>query len=95
MENWAENGNTGTDGRFAQAWNALSPKLAAAKNAVPQALREDPRFATNEARFARRAEINAEIGRVTRTRPVAHWIEVLNAAGVPCGEVLDVARGLR
>jgi hypothetical protein len=44
MENWAERGNTGTDGRFAEAWNALAPKLAAAKNAVPPALREDPRF---------------------------------------------------
>jgi hypothetical protein len=44
MEDWAERGNTGTEGRFAEAWDAMSPKLAAAKNAVPAALREDPRF---------------------------------------------------
>ena len=49
-----------------------------------------PDYLTNDARFARRAAINAEIDRVTRTRPIAHWIEVLNAAGVPCGKVLDV-----
>ncbi|HYF57563.1 MAG TPA: CoA transferase [Burkholderiaceae bacterium] len=49
-----------------------------------------PDYLTNDARFARRAAINAEIDRVTRTRPIAHWIEVLNGAGVPCGKVLDV-----
>lgn len=54
-------------------------------------LREDPRFATNADRVARREEIKAEIERVTRTRPTAHWLEVLNAGGVPCGRVLDVA----
>ncbi len=27
---------------------------------------------------------------MTRTRPIAHWIAVLNAAGVPCGKVLDI-----
>lgn len=53
-------------------------------------LRDRPGFATNADRFARRAQINAEIDAVTRTRPIAHWIEVLNAAGVPCGTVLDV-----
>jgi hypothetical protein len=44
MEAWAEAGNTGTGGRFAAAWTALAPKLAAAKAAIPAALRDSPRF---------------------------------------------------
>lgn len=54
-------------------------------------LRERPEFATNALRFANRAAINAAINARTRERPVAHWIEALNAAGVPCGRVLNVA----
>ena len=53
-------------------------------------LRDRPGFATNAERFANRAAIDAEVEAVTRTRPIAHWIDVLNAAGVPCGRVLDV-----
>ena len=44
MEAWAEGGNTGTGGRFAAAWDALAPKLAAAKGAITPSLRDDPRF---------------------------------------------------
>lgn len=53
-------------------------------------LREQPDFSTNDARFARRSAINAELNRRTREQPIAHWIEVLNDAGVPCGRVLNV-----
>jgi crotonobetainyl-CoA:carnitine CoA-transferase CaiB-like acyl-CoA transferase len=31
------------------------------------------------------------VGEVIATRPVAEWIERLNAAGVPCGRVMDMA----
>ena len=44
MERFAEAGGTGTGGAFAPAWAALQPKLAAAKNAVPAARRDSPRF---------------------------------------------------
>ncbi|KAA2237216.1 CaiB/BaiF CoA transferase family protein [Salinarimonas soli] len=50
----------------------------------------DPRFATNDLRVANRAAINGVIEGATRARPSAHWIEVLNRAGVPCGPVLGV-----
>lgn len=70
--------------------DAVYSKLLAALGL--QHLREDPRFRTNADRVARRAEINAQIDDVTRTRPTAHWVEVLNAAGVPCGTVLDVGQ---
>ena len=53
-------------------------------------LRDDADFATNETRYEHRAAINAQINARTRTRPVAHWIEVLNLAGIPCGRVLGL-----
>jgi len=53
-------------------------------------LREHPDFRTNKDRFARRAAINAEVNAKTREKPIAHWLEVLNAAGVPCGRVMNL-----
>jgi len=55
-----------------------------------QHLRDEPAFQTNADRYARRAAINAEINARTRTQPVAHWIDKLNAAGVPCGRVMHI-----
>lgn len=55
-------------------------------------LREHPDFRTNRDRFERRAQINAEINRVIGTRGIDHWVSVLNAAGVPCGKVLDIGQ---
>lgn len=54
-------------------------------------LRDDPRFGTNALRVANRAAINAAIDARTRLQPRAHWIERLNAAGVPCGVVMNLA----
>jgi crotonobetainyl-CoA:carnitine CoA-transferase CaiB-like acyl-CoA transferase len=54
-------------------------------------LRERTEYLTNAARFERRAGINAEINARTRAQSVAHWIEKLNAAGVPCGRVLNLS----
>lgn len=53
-------------------------------------LREHPDYASNDLRYRHRAAINAEINAVTRTGTTAHWIEVLNAAGIPCGVVQDM-----
>jgi crotonobetainyl-CoA:carnitine CoA-transferase CaiB-like acyl-CoA transferase len=53
-------------------------------------LRQRPEYRTNAARFERRAAINAEINARTRRESVAHWIDKLNAAGVPCGRVLGL-----
>ncbi|MDO9709776.1 hypothetical protein [Paracraurococcus lichenis] len=44
MEGWAEGGNTGTNGRFGDAWTSLAPKLAAAKRAVAPERLASPRF---------------------------------------------------
>jgi crotonobetainyl-CoA:carnitine CoA-transferase CaiB-like acyl-CoA transferase len=47
----------------------------------------DPDYATSGARSKNRVALNAEIDAITRTRPSAHWIEAINAAGVPCGPI--------
>jgi len=54
-------------------------------------LKNHPDYQTNADRFERRPAINAEINARTRTQSVAHWIDKLNAAGVPCGRVLSIA----
>ena len=54
-------------------------------------LQHHPDFSSNTDRFERRAAINHEINARTRTQSVAHWIDRLNAAGVPCGRVLSLA----
>lgn len=50
----------------------------------------DPRFAEREARKRNRFELNAEIDRGLAAASVSHWVEVLTAAGVPAGPILDV-----
>jgi len=42
---------------------------------------------TQKGRSDDRAALNAAIGAVTRTRPIAHWLRVLPAAGIPCGPI--------
>ena len=53
-------------------------------------LLEQPEYATNEARRARRRELADAINERTRTRPVDDWIERLNEGGCPCGRVMDL-----
>ena len=38
-----------------------------------------------------REGLAAEIEAVTGARPRAHWLALLDAAGVPCGPILDYA----
>ena len=45
---------------------------------------------TGQARSERRAEINAAIGEVTRQKPAAHWMELLEGAGIPCGPIYSI-----
>jgi crotonobetainyl-CoA:carnitine CoA-transferase CaiB-like acyl-CoA transferase len=54
----------------------------------------DPRFAGNALRVAHRDELTKEIEAVLATRPVAHWLALLEAAGVPAAEVQDVTQVL-
>jgi crotonobetainyl-CoA:carnitine CoA-transferase CaiB-like acyl-CoA transferase len=54
-------------------------------------LLEQPDMKTAEQRRAARATLNAGINQRLSTDTQEHWIERLNAAGVPCGKVLSVA----
>ena len=54
-------------------------------------LLDRPDMKTAEQRRAARADLNAVIDRRLSTNTQEHWIERLNAAGVPCGKVLSVA----
>jgi formyl-CoA transferase len=47
---------------------------------------------TQHGRSADRAALNAAIGEVTRTRPVADWVALLTGAGIPCGPINTIDR---
>ena len=47
----------------------------------------DPRFATNAARIDHKPELLPEIERILLTRSKGEWIDLLEAAGVPCGPI--------
>ncbi|HEY7189138.1 MAG TPA: CoA transferase [Vicinamibacterales bacterium] len=51
----------------------------------------DPRFATNPSRVEHRHALAARLNPVLRARPRADWIALLTDAGVPCGDVREVA----
>ena len=54
-------------------------------------LAADPRFVANEDRTRNVDALTAEIEITSRQRTTAHWLEVLETAGVPCGPINDVA----
>jgi crotonobetainyl-CoA:carnitine CoA-transferase CaiB-like acyl-CoA transferase len=71
----------GTDAQF----GALARVLGA------PALAGDPRFATNPQRVANREALRAALEERLQRRPAATWAEHLTAAGVPAGQVNDIA----
>jgi formyl-CoA transferase len=99
--NGNENMTSAPSGAF-QTQNGLI-NIAANKDEQWEALatllgREDllgsPDYATRERRKANRAALKAELERVLRTRPAAHWEEALNEIGVPAGAVRSVPDAL-
>src|SRR5262249_5453266 len=50
----------------------------------------DRRFADREDRKTNRAALTSEIERALATHPAREWSRLLNANGVPAGEVLEV-----
>jgi len=53
-------------------------------------LPEDPRFATNRQRVTNYDAVRSFIAERLRSQPRHHWIDRLNAAGVPCGSVRNL-----
>ena len=51
---------------------------------------QDPEFKTEHLRVQSRNRLNGEIEAVLKTKTVAHWVELLNRAGVPSGPVYTV-----
>ena len=54
------------------------------------ALVDDPRFKTPPDRSKNRAALTVELEKPLVTRTSADWVATLNAAGVPCGPILNV-----
>lgn len=72
----------GNDDLFAKCASALGVAQMAS----------DARFASNQLRCSNRPELVSEMENVLRRAPAGEWITALQAAGVPCGEVRDVAQ---
>ena len=74
----------GNDGLYVKLTEALGrPDLA-----------DNPLFKTNALRNQHQEALKAEIDGVLRAGTTAHWIGVLEAAGIPCGPVNNVAQAL-
>ena len=56
---------------------------------IPE-LADDSRFASNQARVANRGELIPRLRQATVFKSTAQWIELLEAAGVPCGPINDL-----
>ena len=52
----------------------------------------DARFRTNSDRVKNREALGALLEEHLRSAPMAHWEERLNAVGVPCGRINDIAQ---
>jgi CoA:oxalate CoA-transferase len=74
----------GNDGLFVKLAHALDRADLAG----------NPLFQTNALRNQHQQALRAEIESVLRAEGTEHWIAVLEAAGVPCGPVNNVAQAL-
>ncbi len=53
-------------------------------------LAEDARFGVNQDRVRHREALNVALDAILITQPVAHWVSLLNGAGVACGPVYQL-----
>lgn len=53
-------------------------------------LREDPRFAGDEARLAHRDELDEILGGHLRRKPARHWVDLMVANHIPCSMIENV-----
>ncbi len=70
---------------IAAANDRLFVKLAVALGRADWA--SDPRFARNAGRYEHREEILSEVASIVATRTKGEWIDILEAAGVPCAPI--------
>lgn len=74
----------GNDGQF----RALCAAIGA------PALSQEARFVDNRARLANRMALEDALNALMSVQTCAHWLESLNAAGVPCGPIQTLAQAL-
>jgi CoA:oxalate CoA-transferase len=72
--------------------DALFGRLCAALGRAD--LAADPRYASNSARTRHAEELKGDLEAVLRRQPAGHWIAVLDAAGVPCSLIQNVAEAV-
>src|SRR5690348_13602619 len=53
-------------------------------------LLDDPDYKTGQARSKNRKALNEIIAGITKTRPSAYWVELMNEIGVPCGPLYTI-----
>src|SRR5260370_277088 len=53
-------------------------------------LLDDPDYATGVQRSKNRKALNERIAEITKKRPAAYWVELMNEVGVPCGPVYTI-----
>ena len=51
---------------------------------------KDPEWGTQQGRSKHRKAINAAIADITRTKPSAYWIELMETNGIPCGPIYSI-----
>ena len=71
-----------------EQWEAVCDLLGAPE------LKSDPRFQERDTRKKNRRELTPLLEAKLRERPTAHWVEALNARGVPSGEILSLEAAL-
>lgn len=64
--------------------------MADALGAPQMALK--PEFLTNDLRVQNRDRLVDEVEEITKVKPMQHWIEALNEAGVPCAPINTIDR---
>lgn len=72
--------------------DSLFVKLASALGKPEMA--KDPRYLTNDLRNQNVDVLKAEIEAVLKTRPVGHWMDLLDAAGIPAGPINNIAQAI-
>jgi CoA:oxalate CoA-transferase len=72
--------------------DALFGRLCAALSRAD--LAADPRYASNSSRTHHADELKADLEAVLVRQPAEHWVAVLEAAGVPCSPIQNVAEAV-
>ncbi|MGZ8196870.1 MAG: CoA transferase, partial [Burkholderiales bacterium] len=52
--------------------------------------KQQPEYRTRKLRSEHRTTLNATISEITRHKPSAHWVELFEESGVPCGPIYSI-----